>query len=274
MLNFWASWCEPCRAESPLLQRWHERISSARPGTVLGVDMLDVTSDARDFVREYGLTYPMLHDKRRLAGPRLGASGPTRDVRHRPPRTDRGLRRGPWTTSSCGKGPAARPGALREAALVRRCAALALALPRPGWRPVPQDDPRRRGGRGDVPGVRHAAGARHRGAAGPARAGADPPAGGRVPLEGGGQGRAGREFGDEVLAVPGDDGFDLAAYLVPGLALLLGRRRCRGRGAAMAAHARAEDQPEPDRGAGRGPRAVPATSGSSPTSSATTCDAR
>ena len=30
------------------------------------------------------------------------------------------------------------------------------------------------------------------------------------------------EFGDEVLALPGDDGFDLAAWLVPGLALLLG----------------------------------------------------
>ena len=62
VLNFWASWCEPCRRESPLLERWHRRIS-ARGGTVLGVDVLDVTSDARRFVREYRLSYPMLRDR-------------------------------------------------------------------------------------------------------------------------------------------------------------------------------------------------------------------
>ena len=62
VLNFWASWCKPCKAESPLLERWHQRISS-RNGTVLGVDMLDVTEDAQDFIDEYDLTYPMLKDK-------------------------------------------------------------------------------------------------------------------------------------------------------------------------------------------------------------------
>ena len=62
VLNFWASWCKPCKDESPLLQRWHERIER-QGGTVLGVDMLDVTSHAEDFIEEYGLTYPMLKDK-------------------------------------------------------------------------------------------------------------------------------------------------------------------------------------------------------------------
>jgi cytochrome c biogenesis protein CcmG, thiol:disulfide interchange protein DsbE len=61
VLNFWASWCEPCREESPLLQRWHERIEG-RGATVLGVDAFDEIGRARAFVDEYGLTYPMLRD--------------------------------------------------------------------------------------------------------------------------------------------------------------------------------------------------------------------
>lgn len=62
VLNFWASWCKPCREESPLLQRWHARLSAGNEGTVLGVVIDDVTSDANAFIDEYSLTYPMLKD--------------------------------------------------------------------------------------------------------------------------------------------------------------------------------------------------------------------
>jgi cytochrome c biogenesis protein CcmG/thiol:disulfide interchange protein DsbE len=61
LVNFWASWCDPCRAEAPALQEFHER--RAPSGfTVLGVNLDDNTDDAAAFVERYGLTYPQLRD--------------------------------------------------------------------------------------------------------------------------------------------------------------------------------------------------------------------
>ena len=73
VLNVWASWCTPCREESPLLQRWHQKMQPLG-GTVLGVDTLDIKGDALGFIKEYKLTYPQLNDREGTAIKKLGTA--------------------------------------------------------------------------------------------------------------------------------------------------------------------------------------------------------
>jgi cytochrome c biogenesis protein CcmG/thiol:disulfide interchange protein DsbE len=61
VVNFWASWCVPCRDEAKLLQQASRQYASRV--VVLGIDHQDFAGDARGFVRRYGLTYPSVVDK-------------------------------------------------------------------------------------------------------------------------------------------------------------------------------------------------------------------
>ncbi len=74
ILNFWASWCVPCREEAPILEAiWSE--FRVRGVIVVGVDTQDLETPARRFLAQHGITYLNVRDPDGHVAHLFGATG-------------------------------------------------------------------------------------------------------------------------------------------------------------------------------------------------------
>jgi len=63
MLNIWATWCLPCRVEMPSIEQLHQAYGPRGLHVIaVSVDDPDTEPQIRDFVKQYGLTFQILHD--------------------------------------------------------------------------------------------------------------------------------------------------------------------------------------------------------------------
>jgi thiol-disulfide isomerase/thioredoxin len=62
VVNFWASWCAPCRAEAPTMQKVYDE-TKASGVQFVGVDIKDGKENAQAFLRTFKITYPSLYDQ-------------------------------------------------------------------------------------------------------------------------------------------------------------------------------------------------------------------
>ena len=73
LLDFWASWCAPCRVQAPILEQF-ARTNEDKPITVIGVNTGDAEPAALEFVKSMGISYPVVFDEQGLVARAFGAN--------------------------------------------------------------------------------------------------------------------------------------------------------------------------------------------------------
>ncbi len=73
LVNFWASWCDPCRQEAPELERLDRSLHGK--ARLVGIDYTDQEGSARAFIQKYGWTFPVLSDPDGIYGARYKFRG-------------------------------------------------------------------------------------------------------------------------------------------------------------------------------------------------------
>lgn len=74
VLNFWASWCLPCKEETPRLQKAWKRWRGEGV-VVVGIDAQDFRVDAKRFMKRFGVKYPVVYDGKGSTLGRYGVTG-------------------------------------------------------------------------------------------------------------------------------------------------------------------------------------------------------
>jgi peroxiredoxin len=70
IVNFWATWCPPCKAEMPHMQNFYEDFSDEENVEILAVNLTseDKEESVQNFVQDYGLTFPIPMDTKGVVG--------------------------------------------------------------------------------------------------------------------------------------------------------------------------------------------------------------
>jgi thiol-disulfide isomerase/thioredoxin len=70
IVDFWASWCEPCKVELPALNKLHKKFKGKL--TVIGVNVDENIADAKGFLKDHPVGFDLVHDKGMKSANALG----------------------------------------------------------------------------------------------------------------------------------------------------------------------------------------------------------